>query len=280
VERGRTVEGVLEQYELHVKPSHDQFVEPTKKYADIVIPRGPENTVAIDLITQHVKSKLFEEDLQKVYPNLKLTGPRKQVTALLTTVRDRASDRSQLCFQADRLSRLVVEEGLANLPFTEKVVETPLGVEYTGLDFCHNICGVSIVRAGETMEAALRQVISGIKIGKVLIDRAENLEGYKVVYSKLPRDLADRYVLLMDPVIGQGHTAVKAVEHLIDAGVQESRIVFLNLVSSPGGIHNLCGKYPSIQIITCCIDKGLAKTRLVYPGVGNFGDRYFGTEDE
>jgi len=76
----------------------------------------------------------------------------------------------------------VVEEGLANLPFTEKVVETPLGVEYTGLDFCHNICGVSIVRAGETMEAALRQVVSGIKIGKVLIDRGErtDIEEYKV----------------------------------------------------------------------------------------------------
>ena len=102
----------------------------------------------------------------------------------------------------------------------------------------------------------------------------------QVSYSKLPRDLSERYVLLMDPVIGQGHTAVSAVTHLVKAGVKASKIVFLNLVSSPGGIHNLCGRYPEVQIITCCIDKGLAKTRLVYPGVGNFGDRYFGTEDE
>lgn len=244
--------------------------------------------VAIDLITQHVKMKLYEEDLQKVYPTIRLTGPRKQVTALLTTVRDRHSDRSQLCFQADRLSRLVVEEGLSNLPFREKTISTPLDVDYVGLEFASNICGVSIVRAGETMEAALRQVVQGIKIGKVLIDRGSSTEGkenmslsnYNVVYTKLPKDIHNRYVLLMDPVIGQGFTAVKAVEHLIEAGVSEERIVFLNLIASPGGMHNLCGRYPKLQVVTCCIDKGLAKNRQVFPGVGNFGDRYFGTEQD
>ena len=72
----------------------------------------------------------------------------------------------------------------------------------------------------------------------------------------------------------------QAVEHLLEKGVEEDKIVFLNLVCSPGGIHNLCGKYPNVHVVTCCIDKGLAKSRLVYPGVGNFGDRYFGTEEE
>ena len=72
----------------------------------------------------------------------------------------------------------------------------------------------------------------------------------------------------------------QAVEHLLEKGVEEDKIVFLNVVCSPGGIHNLCGKYPNVHVVTCCIDKGLAKSRLVYPGVGNFGDRYFGTEEE
>jgi len=300
-ERGRDVAGILEQYENHVKPSHDQFVEPTKMFADIVIPRGPENEVAIDLITQHVKTKLFEEDLQKTYPRIGLTGPRRQVQALLTFLRDRESERSQFCFHADRLSRLVVEEGLAHLPFTEKYVQTPLNLQYLGLEFCTDLCGVSIVRAGETMEAALRQVIHGIKVGKVLIDngRLEYNEGgcadstgrrgagekegpgfgeYRVVYSKLPKDIDQRFVLLMDPVIGQGWTATKAIEHLLDSGVLEERIIFLNIVCSPTGVHNICGRFPKLHLVTCSIDKGLTTDKLVYPGVGNFGDRYFGTD--
>jgi uridine kinase len=97
----------------------------------------------------------------------------------------------------------VVEHGLGHLPFTEKQVITPTGSVYIGVDFCKKLCGVSIIRSGESMENALRACCKGIKIGKILIHR-EGDNGKQLVYEKLPRDIADRHVLLLDPILATG----------------------------------------------------------------------------
>jgi uridine kinase len=97
----------------------------------------------------------------------------------------------------------VVEHGLGHLPFTEKQVITPTGSVYVGVDFCKQLCGVSIIRSGESMENALRACCKGIKIGKILIHR-EGDNGKQLIYEKLPRDIAYRHVLLLDPVLATG----------------------------------------------------------------------------
>ncbi|XP_047319366.1 uridine kinase-like protein 3 [Impatiens glandulifera] len=278
-EKARDVNTVLDQYSKFVKPAFDDFILPTKKYADIIIPRGGDNHVAIDLIVQHIRTKLGQHDLCKIYPNLYVIPSTFQIRGMHTLIRDSQTTKHDFVFYADRLIRLVVEQGLGHLPFTEKQVITPTGSVYTGVDFCKRLCGVSIIRSGESMENALRACCKGIKIGKILIHR-EGDNGQQLIYEKLPNDISERNVLLLDPILGTGNSAVQAISLLIKKGVPESNIIFLNLISAPQGVHVVCQRFPRLKIVTSEIDTGLNNDFRVIPGMGEFGDRYFGTDDD
>ncbi|XP_068636435.1 uridine kinase-like protein 3 isoform X3 [Aristolochia californica] len=306
VEKGRDIRSVLDQYSKFVKPAFDDFILPTKKYADIIIPRGGDNHVAIDLIVQHIRTKLGQNDLCKIYSNLYVIQSTFQIRGMHTLIRDATTTKHDFVFYSDRLIRLVVEHGLGHLPFTEKQVITPTGSVYTGVDFCKRLCGVSIIRSGESMENALRACCKGIKIGKILIHRegdngqqvwvqvlnlvlwiTQNFSVFLIVliylqliYEKLPNDISDRHVLLLDPILGTGNSAVQAISLLIRKGVPEFNIIFLNLISAPQGVHVVCKAFPRIKIVTSEIEIGLNEDFRVIPGMGEFGDRYFGTDDD
>ncbi|TYI96864.1 hypothetical protein E1A91_D01G103200v1 [Gossypium mustelinum] len=279
VDKGRDIGAVLDQYSKFVKPAFDDFILPTKKYADIIIPRGGDNHVAIDLIVQHIRTKLGQHDLCKIYPNLYVIQSTFQIRGMHTLIRDSLTTKHDFVFYSDRLIRLVVEHGLGHLPFTEKQVITPTGSVYTGVDFCKRLCGVSVIRSGESMENALRACCKGIKIGKILIHR-EGDNGQQLIYEKLPQDISERHVLLLDPILGTGNSAVQAISLLIKKGVPESNIIFLNLISAPQGVHVVCKSFPRLKIVTSEIEIGLNEDFRVVPGMGEFGDRYFGTDDD
>ncbi|KAG6402914.1 hypothetical protein SASPL_135128 [Salvia splendens] len=274
VERGREINS----YAKFVKPAFDDFVLPSKKYADVIIPRGGDNHVAVDLIVQHLRTKLGQHDLCKIYPNVTVIQSTFQIRGMHTLIRDRDISKHDFVFYSDRLIRLVTEHGLGHLPFTEKQITTPTGSIYTGVDFCKKLCAVSIIRSGESMENALRACCKGIKIGKILIHR-EGDDGKQLIYEKLPNDIRERHVLLLDPVLATGNSANQAIELLIQKGVPESHIIFLNLISAPEGIHCVCKRFPTLKIVTSEIDVALNKEFRVIPGMGEFGDRYFGTDD-
>jgi uridine kinase len=275
--RGRDVAGVIEQYTRFVKPAFDAYVAPSRRHADVIIPwqRG-DNTVAIDLITEHIRGKLQQHDLRRLYANLEVIPSNFQVRGMHTLIRDAATPAPDFIFYADRLLRLVVEAGLGHLPFAERTVTTPTGHQYVGVDFAKRLCGVSVIRSGESMEVALRACCKGVKIGKILVHRAGDRVGARdLVYEKLPADIAQRYVLLMDPILGTGETAARAVQVLLDKGVEEGRILFLSLIAAPEGVHRLCRAFPRLKVITSEIDEGIDANFRVVPGVGEFGDRYF-----
>eukprot|EP00929_Paragymnodinium_shiwhaense_P077793 TRINITY_DN4013_c0_g1_i1.p1 TRINITY_DN4013_c0_g1~~TRINITY_DN4013_c0_g1_i1.p1 ORF type:complete len:522 (-),score=85.84 TRINITY_DN4013_c0_g1_i1:169-1734(-) len=281
VERGRDVGGVISAYTRFVKPSFDMYVLPSKLNADVVIPWREDNMVAVDLITQHIRSKLAQHDLRRIYPNLHVMPSTKQTRGMHTFIRSRATHRTDFVFYADRLIRLVVETALGQLPFRECTVTTPTGDHYDGVSFARKLCGVSIVRSGEAMENALRACCNGIKIGKILVtgDKNSRSKQIELVYEKLPHDIADRHVLLMDPILATGRTVCSTMEVLKQRGVDEDKVYLLSLISAPEGIHEVCRKYPRMKVITSEIDEGLGDDNLVRPGVGDFGDRYFGTEE-
>jgi len=135
-----------------------------------------------------------------------------------------------------------VEEGLNHLPVVEKTVVTPTSTEFEGVGFKGKICGVSIMRAGESMEQGLRDCCRSVRIGKILIQRDEETALPKLYYSKLPPDIDDRYVLLLDPMLATGGSAIKAIEVLLANGVKEDKILFLNLVAAPEGIEAVTKK--------------------------------------
>ncbi|GMY18847.1 uridine kinase-like protein 3 isoform X3 [Fagus crenata] len=97
---------------------------------------------------------------------------------------------------------------------------------------------------------------------------------------KLPKDISERHVLLLDPILGTGNWAVQAISLLLRKGVPECNIIFLNLISAPQGVHVVCKSFPRIKIVTSEIDSGLNKDFCVIPRMGEFGDQYLGMDDD
>jgi len=119
-------------------------------------------------------------------------------------IRDKGTGRADFIFYSNRIIRLLVEEGLNHLPVVEHSVTTPVGRAYLGVKFEGKICGVSIMRAGEAMEQGLRDCCRSVRIGKILIQRDEETCKPKLFYDKLPADIANRWVLLLDPMFATG----------------------------------------------------------------------------
>ena len=193
-------------------------------------------------------------------------------------IRDKDTERADFIFYSNRIIRLLVEEGLNHLPVIEHTVTTPVGRTYSGLAFQGKICGVSIMRAGEAMEQGLRDCCRSVRIGKILIQRDEETATPKLFYDKLPEDISDRWVLLLDPMFAtgeffilldvpqssrsvyaytfiQGGSAIMAVDVLKSRGVPEERILFLNLIASPEGIKNFATKFPKLRVVTAFVDQ-------------------------
>ncbi|SCZ99025.1 BZ3500_MvSof-1268-A1-R1_Chr7-1g09359 [Microbotryum saponariae] len=212
-----------------------------------------------------------------------------QLAGLLTIIRDTKTTRGDFIFYSDRIIRLLVEEGLNHLPVVDKSDgahphrSTCAGLDYKGVGFEGKICGISIMRAGEAMEAGLRECCRAVRIGKILIQRDEETHQAKLFYAKLPDDIAQRYCLLLDPMLdlvlsqpkATGGSAIKAIEVLLDHGVPQERIVFLNLVSCPEGLEAMYKAYPHVRVVTAWIDECLNEKKYIVPGLGDFGDRYF-----
>ena len=119
-------------------------------------------------------------------------------------IRNQSTQRADFIFYSNRIIRLLVEEGLNHLPVIEHTITTPVGRLYSGVKFQGQICGVSIMRAGEAMEQGLRDCCRSVRIGKILIQRDEETSKPKLYYDKLPEDIAERWVLLLDPMFATG----------------------------------------------------------------------------
>jgi uracil phosphoribosyltransferase len=182
-------------------------------------------------------------------------------------IRDKNTERGDFIFYSNRIIRLLVEEGLNHLPVVAHTVTTPVGKDYSGVKFQGKICGVSIMRAGESMEQGLRDCCRSVRIGKILIQRDEDTCQPKLFYDKLPTDIADRWVLLLDPMFATGGSAMMAIDVLKSKGVPEDQILFLNIIASPEGVGNFSKKFPKVRVVTSFIDQGLNEKKSVFQNV-------------
>ncbi|XP_064429554.1 uridine-cytidine kinase-like 1 isoform X7 [Mirounga angustirostris] len=291
-ERGRDIEGVIKQYNKFVKPAFDQYIQPTMRVADIVVPWGSGNTVAIDLIVQHMHSQLEERKLRwdmaalasahQCHPlprTLSVLKSTPQVRGMHTIIRDKETSRDEFIFYSKRLMRLLIEHALSFLPFQDCVVQTPQGQDYAGKCYAgKQITGVSILRAGETMEPALRAVCKDVRIGTILIQTNQLTGEPELHYLRLPKDISDDHVILMDCTVSTGAAAMMAVRVLLDHDVPEDKIFLLSLLMAEMGVHSVAYAFPRVRIITTAVDKRVNDLFRIIPGIGNFGDRYFGTD--
>ncbi|XP_042634005.1 uridine-cytidine kinase-like 1 isoform X1 [Cyprinus carpio] len=291
-DRGRDIVGVIKQYNKFVKPAFEQYIEPTVQVADIVVPRGGENFVALDLIVQHVHSQLEKRKLrwdisalasahqgQPLPETLSVMESTPQVRGMHTIIRNKETSRDEFIFYSKRLMRLLIEHALSFLPLKPVSVETPQGTVYEGKRLSgKRITGVSILRAGETMEQALMAVCKDIRLGKILIQTNHDTGEPELHYLRLPKDLSEDYVILMDSTVSTGAAALMAVRVLLDHDVQEDKIFLLSLLMAEMGVHSVAYAFPKVRIITTAVDKNVNDEFHIIPGIGNFGDRYFGTD--
>ncbi|XP_071527610.1 uridine-cytidine kinase-like 1 isoform X6 [Panulirus ornatus] len=291
-ERARELDGVLKQYFKFVKPAFDYYIAPSMVHADIIVPRGGENEVAINLIAQNVmtqlqqrgfklREKLANANFGMSRPNsLHLLPSTPQIRGLHTFIRNKDTPRDEFIFYSKRLIRLVIEHALTLLPFTQDVtVETPQGIPYEGKRIAtEKICGVSILRAGETMENALCEVLKDVRIGKILIQTNLDTGEPELYYLRLPKDIKDYHIFLMDATVATGAAAIMAIRVLLDHEVTEEHISLCSLLMTEQGVHNIAYAFPKVRIVTTAIDPCVNEKFYIVPGIGNFGDRYFGTE--
>ncbi|KAM8725605.1 uridine-cytidine kinase-like 1 isoform 2-T2 [Acanthopagrus schlegelii] len=290
-QRGRDISGIIKQYNKFVKPAFEQYIEPTVQAADIVVPRGGENFVALDLIVQHVHSQLEKREItvrsalasahqgQPLPKTLSVMESTPQVRGMHTIIRNKETNRDEFIFYSKRLMRLLIEHALSFLPLKPVSVETPQGGVYEGKRLSgKRITGVSILRAGETMEQALMAVCKDIRLGKILIQTNHDTGEPELHYLRLPKDITEDYVILMDSTVSTGAAALMAVRVLLDHDVAEDKIFLLSLLMAEMGVHSVAYAFPKVRIITTAVDKEVNDQFHIIPGIGNFGDRYFGTD--
>ncbi|CAF1259929.1 unnamed protein product [Adineta steineri] len=294
-ERGRDIEGVIQQYTRFVKPSYDHYIAPTMIYADLIVPRGGENKIAIDLIVRHVNRELQNRGVNvrtELVNNLGsmrdllmpdtfyIVEQTAQIKYLHTIIRNKQTVRDEFIFYSKRLMRVLIEYALSLLPFEDVTVETPQGLIYKGKKHVYaTVCGVSIVRAGECLEPALSEVCKDAKIGKILIQTNPSTGEPELHFLRLPRDIADAYVFILDATIATGAAALMAIRVLLDHNVPEDKIALLSLLVSKQGVQTVAYAFPKVKIVTTACDTQLdPESGFICPGLGNFGDRYFGTD--
>jgi len=198
---------------------------------------------------------------------------------LMSIIRDKRTCQAEYVRAADRLMAILAEEGIARLPCVKpQVIETPCG-PFNGVTAPdgHAICAVDIVRSGGILLEAVRKVLPDLKTAKILIQRDEETALPQLYYSKLPDGIETMHVVLCDPMLATGGSALTAIEVLKKAGVKEENILFINVVSCPEGLKAMAKKAPGVRILTCALDSHLNEVKFIVPGLGDFGDRYYGT---
>jgi len=288
-ERGREMEGCLKQYSRFVKPSFEKYIKPTMRDANVIVPHGSDNVIAMSLLIEHVRKQLSDrgQGIRKNISKDTVTGtpPAKlnimpetnQIRGIHTIIRNRDTDREDFVFYSERLMRLLMEFANGFLPHAPVEVETACGRVFAGQRLSKPVVGVSILRSGLAMESSLRSVHRGARLGKILIQTNPASGEPELHYCKLP-DVQNHAIIVMEPTIATGAAAMMAIRVLLDHGAKQEDIIVTCLVAANIGVHALANAFPNVRLIVSAIDEELSESYEVLPGLGNFGSRYFGAE--
>ena len=195
------------------------------------------------------------------------------VKHILTRLRDASTEPAQFRALARQLTLLLAVDATRDLPVREHTVQTPLEPTQ-GHSLAQPIVAVPILRAGLGMLEAITELFTDVRVGYIGLERDEATAVARAYYCKLPPIGASR-VLLLDPMLATGGSAAQAVEVLLKAGAQD--IVHVCVVAAPEGVRLLNERFPQVRIVAASIDRGLNDRKFIVPGLGDFGDRLYGT---
>ncbi len=192
----------------------------------------------------------------------------------LTIVRDRDTSSEIFRRELRELATLMTFEVARDFATVERTVETPLA-PYTGAALARPVIIAPILRAGLSFVDGMLQVLSSASVGHIGMYRNEQTHRPESYYFKLPSHLASAEVLVVDPMLATGWSATGAITQLKESGARHLRYVCL--VSCPAGLQQLRTAHPDVPIFTAAIDPELNANAYIVPGLGDAGDRYFGT---
>jgi uracil phosphoribosyltransferase len=192
----------------------------------------------------------------------------------LVALRDRRTTPEHFRRAANRISVLLVAEALRDVPTTDLSVDTPLGPS-PGRRVGRDVVVVPVLRAGLGMLDAVLELVPSARVGHIGLQRDEATAVASQYYSKLPARLDQSYVLMIDPMLATGGSAVAALDHLQKAGATIIRMICI--VAAPEGIALVEKHHPDVAIYTPAIDEKLNAQKYIVPGLGDFGDRLYGT---
>lgn len=180
------------------------------------------------------------------------------------------------CFRrlANRISVLLAAEALRDLPTAAITVTTPLA-DAPGRRIARDVVVVPVLRAGLGMLDAVLQLLPSARVGHIGLQRDEITAVASQYYSKLPPNLDESYVLMIDPMLATGGSAVAAIDLLRRARAHDIHI--LCIVAAPEGVELVERHHPDVHIYTPVVDRNLNVHKYIVPGLGDFGDRLYGT---
>jgi len=194
----------------------------------------------------------------------------------LTLMRDKGTPTSVFRQLLREITLLLAYEITRELPMTTKKIETPMEEMDAPTLAGKKLALVSILRAGNGMLDGVLELIPSARVGFVGLYRDEETLQPVQYYFKVPEGLEDRLVIAVDPMLATGNSSVAAIDLLKQAGAKDIR--FLCLLAAPEGIARMKEAHPDVQIVTASTDRQLNSSGYIMPGLGDAGDRMFGTK--
>ena len=192
----------------------------------------------------------------------------------LTILREISTETAEFRAAMGRIATILAYFALKELPLKEKTIQTPI-TKTKGFEIDTNIIVVPILRAGLSLVDAIINFIPDAKVGHLGMYRDETTHQPVDYYSNLPDGVQNGLTLVVDPMLATGGSADDAIGFLKKQGAKNIR--FISLISAPEGLERILKKYPDVSIITAAVDKKLNDDAFIVPGLGDAGDRYFGT---
>ena len=193
----------------------------------------------------------------------------------LSYLRDKDTPTVHFRRLVEEITLLLTYEATKDLPTEDVQIETPLELATFPRISGKKVAVCPILRAGLGMLDAVLELVPGARVGHIGLQRDELTAIASRYYTKLPPGLAESYVLMIDPMLATGGSAIEAVDLLKQAGAKSVQI--LCIVAAPEGIALVEQHHPDVDIYTPVIDERLNERKYIVPGLGDFGDRLYGT---
>jgi uracil phosphoribosyltransferase len=189
-------------------------------------------------------------------------------------LRDARTDPPAFRRAANRISVLLAAEALRDVPSSPATVDTPLGPA-DGRRVSGDVVVVPVLRAGLGMLDAVLELLPAARVGHIGLQRDEATAIASKYYTKLPPDLGASYVLMIDPMLATGGSAVAAIDVIKASGARTIRMICI--VAAPEGVKVVERHHPDVAVYTPVVDRELNAHKFIVPGLGDFGDRLYGT---